>query len=264
MKSLLIITITLFSTNTFCQNSKSEGFIDYQFTHHYDTLNLDKKHTETLRLYYNNDIAVYRSLARLQFDSAKHAEFQQAVSENKTFNMNLGQLPSGSIEQFFTFSKDQKTLSFRKFLNVNYLAVDTTTINWNLYSDTITIFGYKCQKAVGDFKGRTYTVWFSTSLPYSFGPWKLKGLPGIILKAVDSKNQVSFIASGINTYPSTINIQLPDNPKYTTYKELMKAITAYRENPNTTSPDGSINIQAKGNSMLKKTTKANNPVELIE
>lgn len=46
-----------------------------------------------------------------------------------------------------------------------------------------TVFNYSCQKAIIDFGERLFEVWFTTDIPISDGPWKLKGLPGLILRA---------------------------------------------------------------------------------
>jgi GLPGLI family protein len=63
---------------------------------------------------------------------------------------------------------------------------------WELLADTTTILSYPCRKAVCNFKGREYEAWFTTEIPRSEGPWKLHGLPGLILKAADSHNEYTF------------------------------------------------------------------------
>lgn len=63
---------------------------------------------------------------------------------------------------------------------------------WVLHNNTKTIVGYPCKKATTTFRGREYEVWYTTRIPISDGPWKFKGLPGLILSAKDSKGEVFF------------------------------------------------------------------------
>ena len=37
------------------------------------------------------------------------------------------------------------------------------------------------------FRGRLYTAWYYPDIPLPIGPWKLQGLPGIILEAYDAE-----------------------------------------------------------------------------
>ncbi|MCL1668789.1 GLPGLI family protein [Elizabethkingia ursingii] len=54
------------------------------------------------------------------------------------------------------------------------------------------ILSYPVQKATTEFGGRKWTAWFSTSLPFSDGPYKFYGLPGLILKIIDSSNNHDY------------------------------------------------------------------------
>ena len=42
---------------------------------------------------------------------------------------------------------------------------DTPAFDWELTSDTCTVMGYKCQKAVTEFRGRVWHAWFCPALP---------------------------------------------------------------------------------------------------
>lgn len=70
-------------------------------------------------------------------------------------------------------------------------------IHWQTDDSTKTILGYECFIAEADYHGRHWTVWFTPEIPLTDGPWKLCGLPGLILEAVDSSGQHSFVADGI-------------------------------------------------------------------
>lgn len=71
------------------------------------------------------------------------------------------------------------------------------SISWDLVEGDTLILGYPCFKAVTNFRGRTWTAWYSIDLPFDNGPWKLGGLPGLILAASESNNEFSFVATGI-------------------------------------------------------------------
>lgn len=76
---------------------------------------------------------------------------------------------------------------------------------WALQDGTLKVCGYDCNKAVAKFGGREWTVWYAPEIAISDGPWKLYGLPGLILKASD--------ATGTHTFEA-ISIRKSDRPIY--------------------------------------------------
>ena len=70
--------------------------------------------------------------------------------------------------------------------------------NWSIIQQEKTILGYLCQMAVTNFLGRNWIVWFTMELPINLGPWKLVGLPGLILEAKDEEGHFEFIAISLN------------------------------------------------------------------
>ncbi len=59
----------------------------------------------------------------------------------------------------------------------------TPDITWKLSDDTLTVSGYLCQQATATFRGVEWRVWYTEEIPSSAGPWRLRGLPGLIVKA---------------------------------------------------------------------------------
>src|SRR5690606_18498103 len=105
-------------------------------------------------------------------------------------------------------------------------------IDWQLTDTSKTIGGYTAQKAIGSFKGREYTAWFTTEVPFQAGPWKLLGLPGLVPEAADSRNEVLFAYAGFETRAAgDATGALPDNASATTKKALDKLVEAYEKNP---------------------------------
>lgn len=68
---------------------------------------------------------------------------------------------------------------------------------WTLLPDsTNLILGYDCNLAESYYHGRHWKAWFAPEIPLCFGPWKLHGLPGLILKA-EADGGFSFHATGL-------------------------------------------------------------------
>lgn len=70
-------------------------------------------------------------------------------------------------------------------------------IEWQIGDSVKSVLGYECQMAEADYHGRHWTVWFTAEIPLQDGPWKLCGLPGLIMEATESTGQHSFTAKGI-------------------------------------------------------------------
>ena len=88
---------------------------------------------------------------------------------------------------------------------------------WTMGDSTREVLGYMCQQATADFRGRRWTAWFATDIPVSDGPWKLGGLPGLILEAYDEGQQHVFTAVGLERVkdePIIFNRSFGDNQKF--------------------------------------------------
>ena len=68
---------------------------------------------------------------------------------------------------------------------------------WEIHDSTKTILDYPCQTAECDFRGRQWTAWFSTNVPVSDGPWKFRGLPGLIMEVYDKGSKYHFTIIGL-------------------------------------------------------------------
>ena len=69
--------------------------------------------------------------------------------------------------------------------------------DWNIEDSTTTVLGHECQMATCCFRGHRWTAWFAMDIPVSDGPWKLGGLPGLVMEANSERNQHVFKMVGI-------------------------------------------------------------------
>lgn len=122
-------------------------------------------------------------------------------------------------------------------------------LTWHLISEECdTIIGYECQKASTDFAGRTYTAWFTSELPLSYGPYKFGGLPGLILKIEDSERQFVWEAMGFERSDSPIMMYHYENEKQCSASDAAKTIERYFKSPYTflSAGMGGARIMIKG------------------
>jgi GLPGLI family protein len=115
-----------------------------------------------------------------------------------------------------------------------YLKEKTPKINWSIKDSTKNIGNYNVQKATATFRGRDYTAWFTPEIPVPFGPWKLHGLPGLILQAYDSSGSIYFSATNIslNSINTMEPISLDDSDQTVTlaeYKDIMNNYERYQK-----------------------------------
>ena len=113
-------------------------------------------------------------------------------------------------------------------------------VNWTMKEGKDTICGYTCQIAQGEYGGRTWIVKYAPEIPTQNGPWKLTGLPGLILDARDIEGIHHFSAITFRT--SSVDItQLDNRGSITTSREkFIKAKNKFEENPIGNLPPESI------------------------
>ena len=78
--------------------------------------------------------------------------------------------------------------------------------NWHISGETREISGYTGIRAAAYYLGRNWIVYFTPEIPIDTGPWKLWGLPGLILEAFDEDNLFSFQFSGFQVIDNDVPI----------------------------------------------------------
>ncbi len=105
--------------------------------------------------------------------------------------------------------KDEKIVSNERIVLDNFIVEDKISpFAWKILDEEKNILGYKCKKAVTNFRGRDYVVYFTYDIKKSDGPWKLYGLPGLILEAYTKDDYIHFTAININ-FDTIENLENP-------------------------------------------------------
>jgi GLPGLI family protein len=116
-------------------------------------------------------------------------------------------------EGFQYYYNPKEKVLYSRDLGFRYVKDSTINIPWNIKEETKMIGIYKVQKATAHFRGRDYTAWFTSQIPLPYGPWKLVGLPGLILEAYDTNKEIYWYFKNIQ-YPTkhTHLLKPVDNP----------------------------------------------------
>ena len=174
--------------------------VHYKFSHLPDTTNLKNIRQENMMLLVGKRSTAYKSYdARLAALDVKRQIQEQMAANGGDGKIRINQKNGamGGTDYYF-FPGENKLIRMERELFTKYLIEEPLpVINWQVTTDTATFGGLHCQKANTHFKGRDYTAWFCPDIPFHGGPWKLSGLPGLILEAYDVKKQVVFKFDGV-------------------------------------------------------------------
>jgi GLPGLI family protein len=189
------------------QPDTARVIIHYKFNHVRDTTAREHPYMEKMVLYVGKNASVYKSYDRISANAQFKKAYAEAVASSPDGHPRVNRMGVGSPVEYYQFPNEQKLLTKDQLMMNSYL-VETAlpAIAWKISSDTATYGSLHCQKAIGNFKGREYTAWFCPDLPVHTGPWKLNGLPGVIVDAHDAKNEVVFKFVGVEkAAPAALN-----------------------------------------------------------
>ena len=127
----------------------------------------------------------------------------------------------------------KKQISFSRTIFPKYNLSDSIyKINWEIKNESKAILGYNCQLAKGNFRGRTYSAYFTTEIPIKNGPQKFDGLPGIILEVVSDDKCVYYKAKSITLTQEKIENIFLDKPliSWNTFSKNYKKLFYKMEN----------------------------------
>ena len=161
-----------------------------------------------------------------------------------------------------------------------YYSLKTNDIqHWKISDETKNIGNFKAQKATANFGGRHWEAWFSTELPFSEGPYKFRGLPGLILELKDSNENYLFSFVGNKNLAKKIDTTFflenmnKEKPLLITNQQWKKLQVDYFINP-MKDFDGDLIVEDKNGNKVKMNPreltirtqdhlrKNNNPIEI--
>lgn len=239
MKHYFTLIFCFFSFFTIAQ-SKDTAILEvkYKFSYVYDTTKPDQPVLETMRLFVGRNCSKYESYDYFYEDSLQSASLGEKIAPDgrrvigyKYFSNTIRFKNPNTLYVFRNPSKSLNKFRFMKEVEFLY-EPNMANISWEITTEKNIIKGIACQKAKGWCKGRLYEAWFAPGIPFSAGPLKLSGLPGLIIEATDSLKQVSFQLESIaDISQRKYIIEIPNKAIKTTSDKFKLILDAFNENP---------------------------------
>ena len=167
MKRILtLFLLTLF----FVATAQTTNLVEYTFKNKRGVNNFDREY-----LVFNDSELFYANITN---DDNLNYEDEKLNKERINFEPIYINFKTDSLYQSKYGIMKPNSSQVTTFILVEKKPV----MNWKVTKESQKILGYSCYKATTKFRGREYIAWFTPDIPYNFGPWKLGGLPGLILK----------------------------------------------------------------------------------
>lgn len=128
---------------------------------------------------------------------------------------------------YTVFKSLDETIVLDKIYSDEFIYRDKEKMEWEIFKEYKTIKGYECQKAATTFAGREYAAWFTKEIPISDGPYKFRGLPGLILEIQDTRKQYVFEFVGLEKNDTEFSFNMKGIPEVTK-KEFFKGLNNFK------------------------------------
>jgi len=216
--------------------------------------------------------------ASLLFNSSNSVFSYKTVSVNKPvsqsqedqlndYKLNVNVVHRDTLENHIYNEKGQNTV-IKTALDFNsnqrvYIRDTIERLEWKISSESKYIQSFECIKATLKYQGSSYTAWFTTEIPTSFGPYDFGQLLGLILELYSEDHRLYIAATQI-TYPFEETVDLPkEDLEYISFSEYEDLNQKYLDSFAKSIKEKAVRVLTKSErgvkiSNIKIETKKNN------
>ena len=200
----------------------------YQVTMKSDSTDKTNITTENVILDVSPEKSIFYGEGRVKRDS-----IMQRMRETRSMDRSAMQNLRSSIDYIVEKDLVKNITYFKTRLGRDqYIYEEDRKIDWTILPETVKIGEYEAQKAETTFAGRKWYAWFTQDIPFQDGPYKFKGLPGLIVKVEDANGDYSFDlqqSKKISEFPNFDN--RGGNPIKVKRTDFEKQEKQYRKDP---------------------------------
>lgn len=180
-------------------------------------------------------------------------------------------------DQFYVTKNFIENVTYKSIQTVYrdiYSIKITERLDWEILPEKSKIANFNVQKAKVNYGGRSWIAWFTTEIPIQEGPYIFKGLPGLIVKISDEKNDYNFSLTEIKNGDDKIYYRSKGSEL--TWEQFKKLSENYYSDPfarmksmgvpikkdDGTGNGISVNMKEETDNLKKIIRENNNPIEL--
>lgn len=203
--TLLTLAFLFIATNLWAQTSGSYRFT-YEFVFQKDTNDVHSKTKELYFLDVFKDHSSFVGANKLRMDKVMDSMgrvFESRFGSNGGMAVNMMRTNAPSTG-YVIYKFPDGTMEYQSAIGgVLYAYNEDMNLDWDISDSTTTYSNYNCQIATTAYGGRKWKAWFTMDIPVQNGPYKFMGLPGLIVKIEDDKNQCLFELTEVGTIDIT-------------------------------------------------------------
>ncbi|MEC3874400.1 GLPGLI family protein [Chryseobacterium salviniae] len=277
-KKIFQLLILLYSVVYYTQSYKEDSLraeFTYRLRAKFDK-RTDNRYEELFTLQVGNRRAFFASATSLKGDSVM--ENLRVTTKNYDGSITLSYKDEVVIPKTnfnFTIIQTNENVQYFDSAAMSLFTYKQPVIsNWELADETKIINTITCKKAKVKFKGRNWIAWYATEIPLPYGPMKFSGLPGLIIKITDEKEDFDFEL--VKSLPTSQLKGKFINIKKSRYTGAIETTQAKLKQAQKTADENAAAVLAsygttiiKGEEMIKQREKAReenekykNPLEL--
>ncbi len=211
MKCFFFILFMLFPSVLFSQKEQllepAVLEVHYRHTMQQDTIRRNKMETDSMILRIGKNISQFLSYHTFYHDSLWNDHQGREKAEELTLealrmrdHSKRPQIRTTYDYLYTNYPTGKITVTNRRFV-IGYVYDDEyLPQQWTVKDSVKHILGHLCRMATCNFRGRNWVAWFAADIPVKSGPWKLSGLPGLILEAYDRNDDYHYTAVRIDKH----------------------------------------------------------------
>lgn len=248
-KTILLSTI-LIGIVSLAQNTKASMQITYQMNLISDSLQREKVKTAEFILLCNTAQSVfYTKDAKDYYDNDSG---KKGSSTLNLINSSVGGIPRFPKHRESVHRNEGKT-TVNTDVGKYIFAYEEPDLKWKIFSQKKDILGYTCRLASATTDTNdTFFAWFAEDISMPDGPFRFKGLSGLVLEVYNKNRTIEFLASEIKKSDEIMEPLAYLNPVKTKNKQqYLDARKNYLANPS--AYNGNLRIfDASGKEMTYK------------